>query len=246
MNQAINRPLVQQPAPAPGPVPSTNGAQSIQQQNPGLTTSNPVGVVPGATSPQQGAEVALGPTTPPTTEQAPMEPQGPIGAALWKPMSESDGNLVVLFPYRAGTVVIKDANTGEIIDTGRSTGPSNGYGDTIRFSRPGAAYREVIVEDSLGNAIYIKDGSQRIENIEVRGGTGQTTSPFPSVGTVTMPTIPTFDPIPVPKKKKVNYPKTELPLSTFKTSKAPTTDRPDVPSKGISEFSKEFSKQRGR
>ena len=87
--------------------------------------------------------------------------------ALWKPNSERDGNLVVLYPYKAGEVVIRDAETGEVLARGTSSGPSNGFQDTIRFSAPGARFRNVIVEDSTGRSIRIADGSNRHENIDV-------------------------------------------------------------------------------
>ena len=119
-----------------------------------------------------GIGSTVGSSGPQGQAQAGNIPQGAQqiqGSALWKPTSESDGNLVMLFPYQAGEVVIKDAKTGEVLDTGRSTGPSNGYADTVRFSKPGGAFQNVIVEDQFGNQIPIQDGSKRVENIQVKG-----------------------------------------------------------------------------
>jgi hypothetical protein len=87
--------------------------------------------------------------------------------ALWKPSSERDGNLVILFPYEAGEVTIRDAETGEVLATGRSTGPSNEFADTIRFDKPGSAFNNVIVEDSTGRSITIGNGGNRHANIDV-------------------------------------------------------------------------------
>ena len=107
---------------------------------------------------------------------------------LWKPISESDGNLVVLFPYQAGRVVIRDGNSGEVIAEGRSTGASNGFADTIRFGRPGSAFNNVIVEDATGRRFRVSTGSNRIEDIAVGDPGGSVidapigapaTSPFP-------------------------------------------------------------------
>ena len=84
---------------------------------------------------------------------------------LWKPNSDSNGNLVILFPYSAGQVTIRDADTGEVLATGQSTGASNGFQDTIRFDRPGGAFSNVIVEDGSGRQIQIGNGANRIENI---------------------------------------------------------------------------------
>lgn len=83
---------------------------------------------------------------------------------LWKPRSDSDGNLVILFPYKAGNVVIRDKN-GNIIARGRSTGPSNGYQDTVRFPLSGSRFRDVKVEDDTGRSFRIGDGGLRYENI---------------------------------------------------------------------------------
>lgn len=97
-----------------------------------------------------------------------------MAGALWKPSSERDGNLVILFPYEAGEVTIRDAETGEVLATGRSTGPSNDFADTIRFDQPGSAFNNVIVEDSTGRSISIGNGANRHDNIDV-GDAGETT-----------------------------------------------------------------------
>lgn len=85
---------------------------------------------------------------------------------LWKPQSDNDGNLVVLFPYEAGSVTIKDAETGKVLATGSSTGASNGYADTVRFPKPGRSFKDVIVEDGKGNVLYVDDGARRDENLQ--------------------------------------------------------------------------------
>ena len=84
---------------------------------------------------------------------------------LWKPTSDSTGNLVVLYPYQAGDVTIKDATTGQVLAQGQSTGASNGFADTIRFPSPGSAFNNVILEDSTGTQIAVGQGANRIENI---------------------------------------------------------------------------------
>jgi hypothetical protein len=75
---------------------------------------------------------------------------------LWKPVSEKTGRLVVLFPYKAGSVQIKDAKTGKVVDVGRSHGPSNGYADTVYFNLPGSAFKDVVIEGK-----HIDDGTMR-------------------------------------------------------------------------------------
>ena len=147
------------------------------------------------------------------------------GQALWKPNSERDGNLVMLFPYPVGEVTIRDANTGQVLAVGQSSGPSNGFADTIRFDRPGGAFQNVIVEDRYGNSIPISDGSQRMEGIPVTGYAA------PSAGMGAFPSFgppPVVQPLPPSKpRKKINYKKRELPKVTYQAPKAP--EQPKAP-----------------
>ena len=162
------------------------------------------------------------------------------GGALWKPLSESDGNLVMLFPYQAGTVVIKDADTGEIIDTGRSTGASNGYADTVRFSRPGSAYKNVVVEDQFGNQIFIADGSQRVENIQVTGY-GFPVQQMPSLPLNLAPFQSISSDVKDDKKKKKKRGKgMRIAKSDYQAPAAPTFERTQVPSRSVEEFAAQF------
>lgn len=91
---------------------------------------------------------------------------------LWKPVSEADGKLVVLFPTQVGNVQIKDAETGQVLATGRSTGASNGYADTVRFNQPGRNFQNVIIDDGSGAPIYVQDGSRRDANLAAKRGQG--------------------------------------------------------------------------
>jgi hypothetical protein len=143
----------------------------------------------------------------------------------------------MLFPYQAGNVTIRDANTGEVIDTGRSTGPSNGYADTVRFSRPGAAYQNVIVEDAFGNRIAIVNGAERIENIQVSG------YGFPVLPSLVPPVLPGFTPIEDTPKPTQKGKGTKIARSTYQAPTAPTTPKRDVPVKSVEDFVKEM---RGR
>jgi len=149
------------------------------------------------------------------------------GQALWKPNSEKDGNLVMLFPYPVGEVTIRDANTGQVLAVGRSSGPSNGFADTIRFDRPGGAFQNVIVEDRYGNSIPISDGSQRMEGISVTGyaAPGAGMGAVPNLGPPPAVTIPELKPL-----KKIKYKKRELPKVTYQAPKAPVQPKaPAIP-----------------
>lgn len=71
---------------------------------------------------------------------------------LVKPQSESDGRLVILADNTREMHLV-DVTTGEVIETGRNTGASNGRGATFRFSNPGGSYRNVGLMDDQGNVI---------------------------------------------------------------------------------------------
>ncbi len=67
----------------------------------------------------------------------------PVPSSIrWKPVSELDGNLVVLLP---DDIVVKVGG-----ETGTDYGASNGYGATIRFSKPGSEYGEGCIIDIDG------------------------------------------------------------------------------------------------
>lgn len=82
---------------------------------------------------------------------------------LWKPNSESNGNLVILTNNTTGLSLV-DLATGEVVEEGNNTGASNGRGATVRFQNSGSAYQNVAVVDSSGNVVAkIGDGSARVE-----------------------------------------------------------------------------------
>lgn len=82
---------------------------------------------------------------------------------LFKPISESNGNLVVLLPAALSkqieSVVLKDSEDNEL-EQGTATGIANGDREHFRFSKPGGEYPEnLIVEAKL------KDGSLKTYKI---------------------------------------------------------------------------------
>lgn len=82
---------------------------------------------------------------------------------LVKPVSDSNGNLVILADNARGISLV-DLTTGEIIETGRNTGASNGRDSTVRFSKPGGAYRNVGVMDDRGNILAtLASAGQRVQ-----------------------------------------------------------------------------------
>ena len=89
---------------------------------------------------------------------------------IWKPMSESDGNLVILLPQNftdnvAGVSVY--GPDGEMLEEGRATGVANGGREHFRFSQPGENFpagSEVVIRLSDGTTqkIVISDPSSRV------------------------------------------------------------------------------------
>lgn len=77
-----------------------------------------------------------------------------LSGFLFKPESESDGNLVVLSPYdftgKIDTVRLTQA--GELIEEGRFSGIANGNRSHFRFNQPGSKYpADITVEFVLDN-----------------------------------------------------------------------------------------------
>lgn len=76
---------------------------------------------------------------------------------LYKPVSESDGNLVILLPKEMAMqvvgLILKDEE-GETVATGRSAGYHNGGREHFRFNKPGKKY-----PDNLTVEVQMKDGS---------------------------------------------------------------------------------------
>ena len=80
---------------------------------------------------------------------------------LWKPVSESNGNLVVLVNPRNVQVRVIGAITENLVNTGAS----NGRGTTARASRSGCSYgRNIKVEfySSSGEKIALKNGEKSV------------------------------------------------------------------------------------
>ncbi|MCB9466559.1 MAG: hypothetical protein H6682_22880 [Candidatus Eisenbacteria bacterium] len=84
---------------------------------------------------------------------------GPDGF-LWKPESESNGNLVVLVPkeyaHQVSSLQIQDGS-GAVLAEGRSNGYGNGGREHFRFDRPGGRFPEgVVVELKLKNGSVVR------------------------------------------------------------------------------------------
>ena len=88
---------------------------------------------------------------------------GGAGGFVWKPISEGDGNLVVLLPSSlrgkvTGAYIMKG---GSVVESGRFSGDThNGNRPHYRYSKPGAGYGS-----GLTLAARLKDGTTRTWSI---------------------------------------------------------------------------------
>ena len=102
-------------------------------------------------------------------EDNPINTNAPTGQSLsessivWKPVSEGDGRLVILTPpgTDSADVSIEDMN-GQVIDTGRNTGRTNGNRFTYRFSMPGSGYETAAFLNVGGIRYRIDNPAARI------------------------------------------------------------------------------------
>ena len=87
---------------------------------------------------------------------------------LWKPISEGDGNLVVLMPKGSTdtSLSIKDSS-GNVIETAQKTGTYEDGRPMFRFSKPGASYGSNV---SVGGQTISKGASRNVDGKSVKGG----------------------------------------------------------------------------
>ena len=78
-----------------------------------------------------------------------------VGHFIWKPVSESDGNLVCLTDIYGVTFVVR----GAITETLNDVGPGAGYGSRGRANRPGCSYGSNITVD-----MFDYDGKRILTN----------------------------------------------------------------------------------
>ena len=88
---------------------------------------------------------------------------------LWKPVSDSNGNAVVLFNQDMGKgVVVMDADTGIVIETATFDTVANGGRYHYRFKHPGSYYKNVFIIGDNGQGFYVGDGSKRNESFTLQ------------------------------------------------------------------------------
>ena len=122
--------------------PAVDGSGSDSGSDGGTTASVPS--IPSAPDPVTDTPVDSGADAgdTPTTGDDVNAPSLAGSGIVWKPVSEGNGNLVVLTPTSYGTpgITILD-NAGRVVENGAYVGHTNGNRATYRFSKPGGAYR---------------------------------------------------------------------------------------------------------
>jgi hypothetical protein len=81
-----------------------------------------------------------------------------LGGFIWKPVSDGDGNLVVLLPaaYIGKVASVDIVKGGKSVERGRYTGNTNPNRPTFRYSQPGAGYGT-----NLTLVARLRDGTSR-------------------------------------------------------------------------------------
>ncbi len=110
-------------------------------------------------------------TAPPQRGTSEVGMTGEGGGFLWKPISESDGRLVVLLPsvYNDLSINVMIVESGgRVIEQGRFAGIHNNNRRHYRFSRRGAEYGGdvfVVADLNTGETVnwYIPNGASRTE-----------------------------------------------------------------------------------
>ena len=95
----------------------------------------------------------------------------PFRHVLWKPVSESNGNCVVLLPSnmtgKVKGVTVRGPN-GQAIERGDYSSVANGGREHYRFNKPGGQYPagcyvEIEMKDGTSQRVPIANPSQRVE-----------------------------------------------------------------------------------
>lgn len=92
---------------------------------------------------------------------------GPTNGFVWKPVSESDRKLVVLFPSSMkGIKSVAIYQNEKVVEKGKYSGIHNGNRAHFRFSRPGSAFNNVYLiatmNDGINYVYKISNGGSRI------------------------------------------------------------------------------------
>ena len=152
ITELAKKPTATPPAPSPAIATSTTPSSSL----------SPYEIVPGKRRTKRKGRAKR------ASSSSSSKPQGISGGFLWKPVSESDGKLVVLLPTSlTGKVLgvrVLDSDGKSVLATGRFSSVANGNREHFRFSKPGDSFPAgAIVE------IELKDGTTRRVVIEKPG-----------------------------------------------------------------------------
>jgi len=130
-----------------------------------------IAATPAATTTNATAATTTAATTATAAPSGSLGVTGASGGFLWKPVSESNGKLIVLLPDQytgsISTVFIAESD-GTVVEQGSFVGVFNGGRAHYRFSQVGAAYGTGIyvvadLEDGTTVNWYVANGGTRTE-----------------------------------------------------------------------------------
>ena len=176
---------ISQQAAIPGEAPPVSAAGQPTTQPPqtteGAPSSDPAPIIPTIemtpsvdTDPPVVVSADM-PVAPPTPQPSPYDigsPLGKPGGFLWKPVSDKNGDLVVLLPKKltgkVQEVRILSPDGTKNLGKGKYSGVGNGDRDHFRFSKPGSGYPDgaivyIKLENGTTRHVKIGDTSRRIE-----------------------------------------------------------------------------------
>jgi hypothetical protein len=93
-------------------------------------------------------------------------PEMPNPTFLWKPSSDSDGNLVILLPAgmtgQVAELEVMSPDGKTVLAKGKYTGAGNGMREHYRFGKPGASFHQAQLQVTMTN------GTQKEIKIRIR------------------------------------------------------------------------------
>lgn len=141
----------------------TNGSQTLTTRNLGESTAKLDGLAGGPTAAASDSTAAVGGGS--------SSPSDGVDGFLFKPVSDTQGKLVVVLPKdltgKISKVVLRDL-TGKELESGQYGGVGNGDREHFRYNKPGGSYPANLIVDVVlkggGNKTYsIADPSKRYD-----------------------------------------------------------------------------------
>lgn len=136
----------------------------------GTLTAPPISITDATARARAAFSLTGGQSAPARAISSASDQSGGSGPFLYKPMSDSDGKLVVLSPSNIADQVesARITKDGQVLDEGRWGGIGNGSRAHFRFSKPGSSYPnnltvEFVLKDRSLKSFEIANSAERTE-----------------------------------------------------------------------------------